>query len=89
MNVLLWPLIALWRLLSTIVALTGRLLALIIGVVFLIVGFVLTVTVVGAVVGIPLIALGLLFIIRGLFSSRRALRLPPVVAETWMQRRGA
>jgi len=67
MNILLWPFVALWRLLSLIVELTGRLLALIIGIVFLIVGFVLTVTVVGAVVGIPLIALGLLFIIRGLF----------------------
>jgi hypothetical protein len=37
------------------------------GLVFLIVGVILTVTVIGAIVGIPLIVFGLLLIIRGLF----------------------
>jgi hypothetical protein len=67
MNVILWPVVALWRLLTTIVGLTGRLLAIVIGLALLIVGFILTVTIVGAVVGIPLIAVGLLLIVRGLF----------------------
>jgi hypothetical protein len=67
MNVLLWPVVALWRLLTGILALTGRLLAIVIGFVFVVVGLVLTVTIVGAVIGLPLVALGVLFVIRGLF----------------------
>lgn len=67
MNVILWPFVALWRLLTGLVALTGRLVAIVIGFALVLVGLVLTVTVIGAVVGIPLIALGLLFVTRGLF----------------------
>jgi hypothetical protein len=43
------------------------LVAVILGLVFLIVGVVLTVTVVGAIVGIPFIIFGLLLTVRGLF----------------------
>jgi len=50
-----------------IVAGTGRLVAVILGLVFLIVGGILTITVVGAIVGIPFIIFGLLLIVRGLF----------------------
>ena len=42
-------------------------LAVILGLVFLIVGVVLTATVVGAIVGIPFIIFGLLLMVRGLF----------------------
>jgi hypothetical protein len=63
----LWPFWAIWRLVVGIVAVTGRLVAAILGLVFLIVGVVLTVTVVGAIVGIPFIIFGLLLIVRGLF----------------------
>ena len=44
-----------------------RLVAVILGLVFLIVGVVLTVTIVGAIVGIPFIIFGLLLTVRGLF----------------------
>ena len=64
---ILWPFWALWKLVIGIVAGTGRLVAAILGLVFLIVGVVLTVTVVGAIVGIPFIIFGLLLILRGLF----------------------
>ena len=64
---LLWPFWALWRLVFGIFAGTGRLVAVILGLVFLIVGAVLTVTVVGAIVGIPFIIFGLFLILRGLF----------------------
>jgi hypothetical protein len=64
---LLWPFMALWRLLAGIFALTGRLLAVVLGLVLLIVGLLLTITVIGAVVGIPLMIFGLLLILRGLF----------------------
>ncbi len=63
----LWPFWAIWRLVIGIVAATGRLVAVILGLVFLIVGVVLTVTIVGAIVGIPFIIFGLLLIGRGLF----------------------
>jgi hypothetical protein len=64
---ILWPFWALWKLVIGIVAGTGRLVAAILGLVFLIVGAVLTVTIVGAIVGIPFIIFGLLLIVRGLF----------------------
>jgi hypothetical protein len=63
----LWPFWAIWKLVVGIVAATGRLLAVILGLVFLIVGVILTITVVGAIVGIPFIIFGLLVMVRGLF----------------------
>jgi hypothetical protein len=63
----LWPFWAIWRLVVGIVAGTGRLVAVILGLVFLIVGVVLTITIVGAIVGIPFIIFGLLMKVRGLF----------------------
>jgi hypothetical protein len=63
----LWPFWAIWKLVVGIVAGTGRLVAVILGLVFLIVGVVLTVTVVGAIVGVPFIIFGLLLMVRGLF----------------------
>lgn len=62
-----WPFVALWSLLSTILNLTGRLIAGVLGLALMIVGIVLTVLVVTAPVGIPLIAFGLLLIIRSIF----------------------
>ncbi|MBN1303377.1 MAG: hypothetical protein JXA13_03005 [Anaerolineales bacterium] len=63
----LWPFAALWRLVSTIVEMTGRLLSLIIGLVFILVGILLTLTVIGAIVGIPLALVGVLLFVRGIF----------------------
>jgi hypothetical protein len=63
----LWPFWAIWKLVIGIVAGTGRLVAVILGLVLLIVGAVLTATAIGAIVGIPLIILGLLLMVRGLF----------------------
>jgi len=67
MSLLLGPFKALWRLVSALVVLTGRLVAIVIGLCLVVIGALLTATVVGAVVGIPLIAIGLLLIARGLF----------------------
>jgi hypothetical protein len=63
----LWPFAALWRLLATIVELTGRFVAMILGIVFIVVGVIVSLTVVGAIVGIPLAIVGLLLFLRGLF----------------------
>lgn len=63
----LWPFVALWRLLAGILTLTGRLVGVILGLVLVIAGFAISLTIIGAIVGIPLIILGLLLIVRGLF----------------------
>jgi len=63
----LWPFKALWNLLEVIIRLTGRLVAAVIGLVFMIVGFVLTITVLASPIGIPLIVFGFLLMIRGVF----------------------
>ncbi len=63
----LWPFVALWRLVTGIVELTGRLLAILLGLLLMIVGTLLSLTIIGAVLGIPLILFGCLLIIRGLF----------------------
>ncbi len=67
MRILLWPFLALWALLSFILRLTGRLLALVVGLVLLFAGIFLTMTLVIAPVGIPLAVLGFLLLLRSLF----------------------
>jgi hypothetical protein len=64
---LLWPFVAVWDLVVWIVNLTGRLIAMLLGLVFLIAGVILTLTIVGAVIGIPLGAFGILLMVRGLW----------------------
>jgi hypothetical protein len=64
---LLAPFVAIWRLVAAIVEITGRLMAVLLGVVLMIVGIVATVTIVGAIVGIPVFLFGLLLVFRGLF----------------------
>lgn len=63
----LWPFAALWKLLATIVELTGRFLAMVLGIVFIVVGIIISLTIVGAIVGIPLAIIGLLLLLRGIF----------------------
>ncbi len=63
----LWPFYALWRLVTLILGVTGRLVAVVLGVVFMIVGGILTLTIVGAIVGIPLMIFGFTLLLRGLF----------------------
>ena len=64
---MLWPIKLIWRLFTAILALTGRLVAILIGLVLLMVGALLTITGIGAVVGIPFMGIGMLLIARGLF----------------------
>jgi phage-related protein len=63
----LWPFAALWRLITTIVEMTGRFVAMILGLVFILVGGVVSLTIVGAIVGIPLAIVGILLFLRGIF----------------------
>lgn len=64
---ILWPFVALWRLLAGILELTGRLVGIVLGLVLMIVGVLASLTVVGAVVGVPLAILGFLIVLRALF----------------------
>jgi len=64
---ILLPFVALWRLLTLILELTGRLVAVALGLVLMIAGGLLTATVVGAPLGIPVAVFGLLLLLRGLF----------------------
>jgi hypothetical protein len=63
----LWPFWAIWRFFTWIVSLTGRLIAVLLGLVMLIIGGVLCITVILLPLGIPMIIFGFLLIMRGLF----------------------
>ncbi len=63
----LWPFAAIWWLISFILELTGRVIAAVLGLVFMILGALLTVTVIGAILGIPLIMFGFLLMLRSIF----------------------
>ena len=63
----LWPFAMLWHLLASIVALTGRFIAMVLGIIFIFVGVIVSLTLIGAIVGIPLAVIGLLLFLRGIF----------------------
>jgi hypothetical protein len=63
----LWPFAALWKLLAVIVEMTGRFVAMVLGIVLIVVGLIVSLTIVGAIVGIPLAIVGLLLLFRGMF----------------------
>jgi hypothetical protein len=65
--VLLWPFYGIWWLISTFVEFAGRLVAAILGLCLMIVGVVVSLTIVGAIVGIPLAVLGFMMTIKALF----------------------
>jgi len=64
---ILWPFVALWELVTGILKLTGRLVAILVGIVLMIVGIAVSLTVIGAIVGIPLVIFGFTLTVRGLF----------------------
>jgi hypothetical protein len=59
--------VAILKLVAGIVSLTGRLLAVLLGLVLFIAGTILTVTIIGAVIGIPLATFGIMIMVRGLW----------------------
>ena len=63
----LWPFAAIWKLLAVIVELTGRFVAMVLGVVLILVGVIVSLTIVGAIIGVPLAIVGLLLLFRGMF----------------------
>ena len=64
---LLWPFWAIFRLLTFILVLTGRLVGAVLALVLMIIGFIISLTVVGAIVGIPLMIFGFFLLLRCIF----------------------
>jgi len=64
---ILWPFVAMWDLIAWIVQLVGRILAVLLGAILMILGVLLSITVIGACLGLPLVVLGFLLVMRGLF----------------------
>ncbi len=65
--ILLWPFYAIWRLLTFVLNLIGRVISALVGIALMLGGVAITLSVVGAPVGIPLASLGFLLLIRALF----------------------
>jgi hypothetical protein len=57
----------LWRLLTLILNLTGRLICVFLGIALMMSGVAIAMSVIGAPLGVPLAALGFLLVIRALF----------------------
>jgi hypothetical protein len=64
---LLWPFWAIWRLFALIIGLTGRLAAGVLGLLLMIAGLIVSFTLIGLPVGVPLIIIGFLLMIRSIF----------------------
>ena len=65
--ILLLPFVIVWSLFSFFLRLTGRIVAAVLGLVFMIAGIALSVSVVAAPVGIPLAIFGFLLVLRSIF----------------------
>ncbi len=64
---LLWPFYAIWRLLTLILNLIGRVISALLGIALMAGGVAIALSIVGAPIGIPLASLGFLLLIRALF----------------------
>ena len=65
--ILLWPFHAVWRLLTFVIELIGRLLCGVLGIGLMIAGVTITLSIIGAPVGIPLASIGFLLLVRSIF----------------------
>lgn len=65
--ILLWPFYAIWRFLTFVLVAIGRLLCALLGIGLMIAGVAITLSVIGAPLGIPLASLGFLLLIRSIF----------------------
>lgn len=65
--ILLWPFYAIWRFVTFVLKVVGRVLCGVLGIGLMIAGVAVALSVVGAPLGIPLAALGLLLLARAIF----------------------
>jgi hypothetical protein len=64
---LLWPFVLVWRLLGLVLNLTSRIICALLGLLLMVAGVAITMSIVGAPAGIALSALGFLLLVRALF----------------------
>lgn len=67
LRVLFWPFKMLWSFVGVVFLAIGKLMSLLLGILITVVGAILSATLVGAIVGIPLVILGVTMMIRSLF----------------------
>lgn len=67
LKIIFFPFYLIWAFVGFLFGLLGSILSAVLGFVFLLVGVILTATVIGAIVGIPLIILGGTLCVRSLF----------------------
>ena len=67
LRVLSWPFRMFWSFIGFLFLAIGKIISLILSLVLIFAGIIVTMTVVGAIVGIPLIIVGVLLFIRSLF----------------------
>lgn len=67
LRIIFWPFYLLWWAVSFVFKILGSILTAILGLVLIVTGVALTITLVGAVAGIPMIGAGALLLVRSLF----------------------
>jgi hypothetical protein len=65
--ILLWPFYAIWRLLTFVVEMVGRLVCALLGLALMVAGTAITITVLAAPIGVPIAVVGFLLLVRALF----------------------
>ncbi len=64
---ILWPFVAIWRMLTWVLRVTGRIVCAVLGIAFMAIGVAISLSIVAAPLGIPVAVLGMLLMIRALF----------------------
>lgn len=67
MKFILWPFMLIFNFISGIINLTGRFIGIVLGLVLMMLGFAATITIIGGIIGIPLIIFGFLLLIKSIF----------------------
>lgn len=64
---ILWPFYAIWKILTFVLNVTGRIICAILGLVLMAAGVAISLSIVGAIIGIPLASFGFLLAVRSIF----------------------
>jgi hypothetical protein len=64
---ILWPFYAVWKVLTIILEITGRIVCALLGLAMMAAGVAISLSVVGAIIGVPMASFGFLLTVRSLF----------------------
>jgi hypothetical protein len=64
---ILWPFYAVWKLLTLVLNITGRIVCALLGIAVMAAGIAVSLSIIGAIIGIPMAAFGFLLAVRALF----------------------